>query len=104
MAAHIHVEFDWNDAKELLNARKHGVRFSRAIEVLNDPNANTALDLLHSDDEDRWVTAGFDKGGTLLLVFHTYEEITPIDFYVRIISARKPTKREIEDYWKVRRT
>ena len=102
MATKIHVEFDWDDAKELSNMRKHGIKFGRAVEIFNDPDANTEHDILHSDEEDRWVTAGFDKSGTLLMVCHTYVEITPVDFYVRIISAREPTKRETDDHWKVR--
>lgn len=73
MTNQVHVDFDWDDAKELSNARKHKIRFNRAVEVLKDPDANTELDLFHSNDEERWVTVVFDRSGTLLLVVHTYD-------------------------------
>ena len=56
------------------------------------------FDEQHSQDEERWVTLGLDRTGTLLVVAHTYGEETAISAMIRIISARKATKTETKQY------
>jgi uncharacterized DUF497 family protein len=63
-----------------------------------DPNALSVFDEQHSQDEERWVTLGLDRTGTLLVVSHTYREETATSAMIHIISARKATKNEAKQY------
>jgi uncharacterized protein len=58
----------------------------------------SVLDEQHSDDEERWTTLGLDRTGTLLVICRTYREETGVSARVRLISARKATKNETEQY------
>jgi uncharacterized DUF497 family protein len=91
-------QFEWDLAKARQNARKHRVAFERAATVFLDPNALSIFDEEHSQDEDRWITLGLDRAGILLVVCHTYREETETSARVRIVLARKPTKREAKQY------
>ena len=91
-------KFVWDPAKERKNVQKHGVTFYQAATVFRDPNQISIYDEKHSEHEDRWITLGLDKGGVLRVVVHTFRKVGE-DFYeIRIISARKATKREAEQY------
>src|SRR5262245_39624816 len=70
-------EFDWDPAKALSNVKKHGVSFEEAATVFLDAVALTVYDAASSRDEERWFTLGFDAGGRLLAVAHTYQDIRP---------------------------
>ena len=91
-------DFEWNPAKAVLNRRDHGITFEQATTVFLDALAVTVYDPLSSQDEERWFTLGCDASGKLLAVAHTYEELEPGRFRVRIISARGATRRERRDY------
>jgi uncharacterized DUF497 family protein len=92
------VYVEWNPAKALFNARKHDVAFDQAATVFLDALALTVYDEEHSQNEDRWFTLGYDSSGKLLAVAHTYEVTGPANVRVRIISARKATRRERRTY------
>ena len=87
------MDVEWNDAKAEANQRKHGVSFAEALTVLADPLALTGFDPDHSDNENRCITMGLSVAGRLLLVSHTERGEK-----VRIISARKASRRERKDY------
>lgn len=89
--------FEWNIEKEKQNNRKHKVSFVQATTVFRDPNQISIFDEDHSYDEDRWLTLGVDRNGILLVVIHTFEQIGH-DVNLRIISARKATRAEIQQY------
>ena len=89
--------FEWHIEKEKQNNRKYKISFTQATTVFRDPNQISIFDKDHSDDEDRWLTLGFDKNGILLVVVHTFEQ-TEHDVNIRIISARKATRAEIKQY------
>ncbi len=91
--------FEWDPSKAAANYKKHGVTFERAATVFNDPSALTIFDKGHSQEEDRWVTLGLDAKTFFIVVHHTYREKANDMAYVRIISARKATKKEIKQYW-----
>jgi uncharacterized DUF497 family protein len=91
-------DFQWNPAKALYNACKHGVTFDQAAAVFLDALALTVYDEANSQNEDRWFTLGYDASGRLLAVAHTYDVTGPTNVRVRIISARKATKRERRVY------
>jgi hypothetical protein len=91
-------QFEWDPVKARQNAKRHRVRFDRAATVFLDPNALSLFDEQHSEDEDRWITLGLDRTGTLLVVSHTFREETPVSARVRLISARKATRTELKQY------
>jgi len=74
------------------------VAFDRAATVFLDPGALSAFDEQHSQNEDRWITLGLDGTGSLLIVCHTYRAETAESARIRLISARKATKKESEQY------
>jgi uncharacterized protein len=75
------------------NLRKHGIAFERAATIFLDPEALSEFAEEESRDEDRWITIGLDKAGVLLVVCHTFREETRTNARIRLISARKPTKK-----------
>jgi len=87
------VDFVWSRLKASANERKHGVSFRESITVFGDPLSLTAFDPDHSEHEDRYITMGTSAAGQLLVVAHA-----DLDDRVRIISARKATRRERKDY------
>ena len=93
------MEFEWDIQKEKANIRKHKISFKEAIFVFSDQNALTIPDVNHSDFEDRWVTLGFIPKGQIILVIHTHR-IRNLENTIRIISARKATKKEMTQYTK----
>jgi len=90
--------FEWDLAKAEQNLRKHKVTFQRAATIFRDPRAISIFDEEHSEEEDRWITMGSDDSGTILVLVHTFRKIDESSYTVRIISARKATKREREQY------
>lgn len=84
------IEFDPDKAR--VNLRKHQVSFAHAEQALRDPNAVT-VDDPDSADERRFVTLGMDALGRLLVVVHTWREDR-----IRLISARKASRNEAEQY------
>ena len=86
------MSFEWDPAKARSNRSKHGIRFSDAVDVFEDPAALT-LDDLGSTGERRFVTLGMDAADRLLVVSYTWREDR-----IRIISARRGTRRERRDY------
>ena len=91
-------KFVWDPAKERASARKHKVSFRRAATIFRDPNQLSIYDEEHSEQEDRWVTMGVDTGGVLRVVVHTFERVDEGLCEIRIISARKATRREARHY------
>ena len=82
-----------------LNARKHGISFDEARTAFYDEYAIRYFDPDHSEDEDRFLMLGMSSRLRVLIVNHSYREH---DAVIRIISARKATKREEETYWRGR--
>jgi len=91
-------QFEWDPVKGRGNLTKHGIAFERAATVFLDPEALSRLDEEHGQDEERWITLGFDRAGTLLVVCHTYGQETETGARLRLISARKATRNEIKQY------
>ena len=87
------MDFEWDAAKAAINLAKHGVSFMEANAMFDEPNSMTGHDPVQSEDEDRYLTAGISGQGRLLIVWHTDRNDA-----IRIIGARKATKREREDY------
>ncbi len=84
--------FAWDENKDRINRRKHGVSFEAAARIFEDPNAVSYVDRV-VDGEERWHTIGLAGGVVILLVVHTIEEQHGEE-EIRIISARKASSRE----------
>ncbi len=91
------IKFSWDEGKDRLNRRKHGVSFEEARTIFYDENALRFPDPDHSQDEDRFLLLGVGYRLRVLLVCHCFRQD---DSIIRIISARKATKKEIERYEK----
>ena len=92
------VRFEWNKNKDEENSRNHGVSFDEARTVFYDENALEFYDQDHSLGEDRYLMIGLSSKLRLLLVNYTVREERDEDV-IRIISSRKPTKREQTIYF-----
>lgn len=87
------MDIEWDSAKGAANLRKHGVTFEEASTVLLDPQALAQEDAL-SEEESRWVVIGMSARTRLLTVVYTMRR----EDRIRLISARKATRREASFY------
>jgi hypothetical protein len=87
--------FEWDDTKNENNQTKHGVAFEDAQTVFFDESAIQFDDPDHSIDEERFLLLGFSQRLKVLVVCHCYRSDESI---IRIISARKATKKEQKVY------
>lgn len=79
--------FAWDENKNSINRRKHGVSFEAAARVFEDPRAVSYVERV-IEGQKRWHTIGLAGGITVLLVVHTVEEENGEE-KIHIISARK---------------
>jgi uncharacterized DUF497 family protein len=93
------VRFEWDEAKNRENRRKHKVSFEEAQTVFLDESAVRFFDPDHSADEDRFLMLGISFRLRVLVVCHCCRVSESV---IRIISARKADKGEETDYWKAR--
>ena len=92
------IRFEWDIAKERTNRRKHGISFEIARHVFEDPDALVEQDRIESG-ELRWQAIGMIGGALLLLVAHTVAfGGDEADETIRIISARRASRRERRRY------
>ena len=89
------VEFEWDKRKRARNIKDHGVDFSEAEDVFEDPLALIRPDPDHSSGEHRFIIVGRSKKGRVLLTVFAERRTE-----VRIISSRRATRREVRDYEK----
>ena len=89
------LEFEWHDAKAAASLRVHGVSFELATKVFRDAFAIERLDDREDYGEERFVSIGMAEGGVVLFVAYSEREGS-----IRIISARRATQREQDDYFR----
>ena len=89
------IRFTWDEKKNTINQRKHGIAFEEAETVFYDENAILFDDPEHSEDEDRFLILGISRTERLCIVSHCYRDK---DAVIRIISARKATSNETKTY------
>ena len=89
------IRFEWDDTKNRVNRRKHGVSFEEAQSVFFDDAALEYPDPDHSTDEDRFLMLGRSYLLRILVVCHCYRVSESV---IRIISARKATPNERRAY------
>ncbi len=87
------MRFEWDEIKYQTNIAKHGIRFEEAVSAFLDP-AGVEIRDLDSIDEERFILLGQSTLRGLLVVVYCerHEDI------IRIISARKATKKERGSY------
>jgi len=91
----VYSNFEWDEEKNRINTRKHGVSFDEAISVFNDDKALMIADYAHSSDEERFIIIGLSEKLHVLYVCHCHRD--PGD-RIRIISARKASETERKIY------
>ena len=85
--------FEWDPAKAAANVEAHGVSFEEAVTVFQNPLAKVHPDPDHSETERREILIGHSTQARLLLVAFTDRQGK-----IRLISARKVTRRERREY------
>ncbi len=89
------IRFEWDQPKATANLKKHGISFEEAQSVFYDEFAIQFYDDDHSSSEDRFIMLGMSSSARVLVVCHCERESGDL---IRIISARKATKRESAFY------
>jgi uncharacterized DUF497 family protein len=89
------LTFEWDPRKAKSNTLKHRVTFAEAETVFYDENAIEYPDPDHSLTEDRFIILGVSAGLRVLVVCYCYQQSESV---IRIISARKATKKEARFY------
>ncbi len=88
------TRFEWDERKNRINRRKHGIRFEEAARVFLDENKIERYDTHHSNPfEDRYVIIGMMENGKIIMMVCVFKTDS-----IRIISARKANRREIREY------
>ena len=86
-------DFEWDDTRAATNFANHGVSFERARLAFGDPFAVGRIDDREDYGEDRFTMVGMVQG---TLIFMAYTERGD---RVRIMSARRATRHEQDDYF-----
>lgn len=89
------LQFEWDENKNTINKKKHGVSFEEAETAFYDTEALVIADPEHSQEEERFILLGFSAMARMLMVCHC---IRGEDETIRIISARKATAKETAQY------
>ncbi|MDD5599815.1 MAG: BrnT family toxin [Victivallaceae bacterium] len=89
------IKFTWDERKAAQNEKKHGVSFDEAMTAFDDENGRLIFDPDHSANEDRFILLGLSASLRILVVCHCYRENESL---IRIISARKATRKETGQY------
>jgi uncharacterized DUF497 family protein len=91
----VYVEYEWDEAKAAANFARHGISFTAAARALeDDPRKIEILDDRFDYNEERIQSLCMDRGRVLFVVTVLAEENV-----CRIISARKATRHEQEQYF-----
>ncbi len=90
------MRFEWNEEKNRINLRKHGISFATATRVFDDVDYVTEQDR-EVNGEERWQTIGRIGDAMVLVVAHTVVDDEG-DVIFRIISARRATAHERRRY------
>ena len=75
------LKFEWDEEKDLINLKKHGISFETAAYVFQDEYYIEMYDFEHSIEEDRYIAIGM------------------VGEAIRLISARIATERERRLYY-----
>ncbi len=87
------MDFEWDPAKAEINLRKHGIAIDFATGVFSDPGRIEQADEVDYDGENREIVIGRVREFVLFVVY------TIRNNRIRMISARRATRREYLEYW-----
>jgi uncharacterized DUF497 family protein len=87
------IGFEWDQNKSINNERKHKVSFEEAKTIFYDEYARIIDDPDHSYLEERYIIQGVSNRNRFLIV-----SFIERGEKIRIISARKATKKERKQY------
>jgi hypothetical protein len=90
------MRYEWDQAKDALNRRKHGLDLSDGISALEDPERETRIDDRFDYDEERVITTGRNLQSVLVVVSTEAISQENEDEIIRIISVRKATRKEAQ--------
>jgi len=85
------LRFQWDPKKDTINLRKHGLAFEDVVGIFN--GLYLELPDEQHEREQRWIVSG-EARGRVVIVVYTWRGNSR-----RIISARKATKAEQEEYY-----
>lgn len=91
---HMGLRFEWDPKKDAANRAKHGVSFSEASTIFYNFPLQIYHDPDHSEEEPRYIAIGVSDQDRVLLVVHIENTKGTV---IRIISARRATKKEKRD-------
>lgn len=92
------MRFEWDPEKARKNLLKHGVAFADATAVFSGPVVQ-APDVRRDYGENRWITVGAMGGAVVVVIVTTHRgEI------VRLISARRASRKERANYYEAIKT
>lgn len=89
------MKFSWDARKARQNLKKHRISFEEATTIFFDEKATEFFDPDHSKDEDRFLMLGLSWRLRVLVVCYCLRQNGS---EIRIISARKATKKEEKIY------
>lgn len=89
------MTFEWDENKNIINQKKHGVSFDDVKSMFSDDSAILFDDPDHSEYEDRFLIIGMSNIKGICIVSHCYRGT---DDRIRIISARTATRSERKIY------
>lgn len=87
------LTFEWDEEKSRNNRAKHGFSFEEAKAVFYDACLTERIDTRFEYGEVLMITTGMMARGVLLVVSTRREK------NIRIISARRATRKETDDYF-----
>ncbi|TAJ80904.1 BrnT family toxin [bacterium] len=90
--------FLWDTRKAIINFEKHGVSFEEAATIFADPEGLNWEDLAHSAREPRYKRIGISLAGNVLIAVYTLRRTKDGKETIRIISARRASRKERKAY------
>ena len=96
------MKFDWDEAKNRSNKRKHDMDFEFASMAFLDVHQFSIHDRIEGG-EPRWQTYGEVSGRVVVMVAHTWSEDESGEEIIRVISARRAKRPERKRYEENRR-
>lgn len=92
------LEFEWDRGNIDKNLEKHGITLREAEEVFVSEELFVKEDVKHSQVEERFIAFGQSQSEMFILAVFTFRKDK-----IRIISARKMHRKEIEKYEKAKK-
>jgi uncharacterized DUF497 family protein len=92
--------FQWDEKKAASNLQKHRVSFGEAVTAFADSQGLDGADVVHSGQEKRRFRIGKSVFGNILTIAYTVRKFENDQTKVRIISARRASRKERREYQK----